>query len=61
MSVFLLLTPCTSASILHTCNCELNTGEAEDAEESQGLLGQFIDYIKARKTVPLEQASAAHC
>jgi len=31
------------------------TGEAEDQEESQGLLGQFIDYIKARKTVPLEQ------
>lgn len=30
-------------------------GEAEDAEENQGLLGQFIDYIKSRKTVPLEQ------
>lgn len=30
-------------------------GEAEVAEESQGLLGQFIDYIQAHKTVPLEQ------
>ena len=30
-------------------------GECDDQEESQGLLAQFIDYIKQRKTVPLEQ------
>jgi hypothetical protein len=31
------------------------TGEGDDQTESQGLLQQFIDYIKTRKTVPLEQ------
>eukprot|EP00955_Chlamydomonas_euryale_P030455 320552-Chlamydomonas_euryale.AAC.36 len=31
------------------------TGEGDDQAESQGLLQQFIDYIKQRKTVPLEQ------
>jgi hypothetical protein len=36
-------------------SCVLCTGEAEDAEESTGLLGQFVEYIKTRKTVPLEQ------
>jgi flagellar motor protein MotB len=30
------------------------TGESDDQEEGQGLLAQFVDYIKQRKTVPLE-------
>jgi hypothetical protein len=37
---------------LSCCQC---AGEAEDAEENTGLLGQFVEYIKSRKTVPLEQ------
>lgn len=30
------------------------TGEGDDQEESGGLLSEFVDYIKQRKTVPLE-------
>jgi hypothetical protein len=35
-----------------------SAGEAEDAQEGGGLLGQFVEYIKSRKTVPLEQLAS---
>lgn len=31
--------------------------EAAAAEEDQGLLGRFVDYIKQRKMVPIEEAA----
>lgn len=32
-----------------------HSGEAEAGAEDSGLLGQFVDYIIARKMVPLEE------
>ena len=34
------------------------SGAAETAAEDQGLLGRFVDYVKERKTVPLEELAA---
>ena len=34
------------------------SGAAETAAEDQGLLGRFVDFVKERKTVPLEELAA---
>lgn len=50
-------TPCSDV-VLQTSDTRLllhHTGEGDDQQDGEGLLSQFIEYIKARKTVPLEQ------
>lgn len=41
--------------LLQTSDTPHLTGEGDDQQDGEGLLSQFIEYIKARKTVPLEQ------